>query len=154
MDNALRESESVLRSVSISDLTSHFINYVKNHGYIKANDLAFDFLKTIDITITGHSEIYQKFKPKLVRQTNILIRRAIKLGCLKNHSNQTYKKIKEIENSLFFSELSSESLRKNVFAFIEQNPNATPRELSERFPNHNQGTLMVYKSQYLNNKSP
>jgi len=144
-----------LENITITDLAPHFISYIKDHRYMKNHDISFDFLKTIDASITIRNEIYKKFKPRLTHQIKILIKKALDSCYLKRYSYSVYETTNKIKINSPSETISifQGPLKYRVFTFLNTNPNASFQELCKNFPDQNRGTLSDCRSCYLiNNK--
>ena len=146
-----KELNHFLENITTTDLAPHFISYLKDHRYIKTKNIVFEFLKTIDGSITPRSEIYKKLRIKLTTRLKCLTKKALDLGYLEKYSPSVYEttnKIKKIKTPSEIMPLLLDSLNHRVIRFLDINPNASLQELCRSFPDQNKGTLSYYRSCY------
>jgi len=144
-----KELTHFLENITITDLAPHFISYLKDHRYIMTKNIAFEFLKTIDGSITPRSEIYKKFRIKLITRLKCLTKKALDLGYLKKYSPRVYETTNKIKKTKTHSEIMPlllDSLNHKITRFLDINPNTSLKELYKIFPDQNKGTISHYRS--------
>lgn len=90
----LLDSKTIFECWHTGVFLDFFIEYLKQHTYIKSKHIIKDFFKKIELKDTLTNEYYRRF---LNRQTRY-IRYALDMGYIESYNNCTYKHTKKIQD--------------------------------------------------------